>query len=206
MPDPRNPTDMWVAPLNVDLLRLALTEPANDGTNAVPPTDLNVPFREKDDAKRLGARWDAARKTWFLPDCTDTAPFEKWLPRKSDINLRCASYFIAQSVRACWHCDRSSHVFSFLLPPGYETRQDSDESASWEPKESEAIIYYITQIPEAVQIQMRSITSHAIAGLRHIVSTGADQLHTSTLRPGTFEKCLRLFVTTVIPWETRVRR
>jgi outer membrane protein TolC len=29
-----------------------------------------------------------------------------------------------------------------------------------------------------------------------------DQLHTSTLRPGTFEKCLRLFVTTVIPWET----
>jgi hypothetical protein len=29
-----------------------------------------------------------------------------------------------------------------------------------------------------------------------------DQLHTSTLRPGTFEKCLRLFVTTIIPWET----
>jgi hypothetical protein len=29
-----------------------------------------------------------------------------------------------------------------------------------------------------------------------------DQLHTSTLRPGTFEKCLRLFVTTVIPWDT----
>jgi len=28
-----------------------------------------------------------------------------------------------------------------------------------------------------------------------------DQLHTSTLRPGTFEKCLRLFVTTIIPWE-----
>ena len=28
------------------------------------------------------------------------------------------------------------------------------------------------------------------------------QLHTSTLRPGTFEKCLRLFVTTIIPWET----
>jgi hypothetical protein len=28
------------------------------------------------------------------------------------------------------------------------------------------------------------------------------QLHTSTLRPGTFEKCLRLFVTTVISWET----
>src|SRR5580658_10186552 len=30
----------------------------------------------------------------------------------------------------------------------------------------------------------------------------SDQLHTSTLRPGTFEKCFRLLVTTVIPWET----
>src|ERR1700720_3520091 len=28
---------------------------------AGPPTDLNVPFHEKDDAKRLGARWDAGR-------------------------------------------------------------------------------------------------------------------------------------------------
>ena len=137
-----------------------LAEPTNDGSNAMPPTDLNVPFHEKDDAKRLGARWDAVRKTWFLPDCTDPAPFAKWLPQHSDINLRCTSYFIAQSVRACWHCDRDSHVFSFLLPRGHQTWQDSDESAGWEPQESEAIIYYITQIPERVQVQMRSVTGH----------------------------------------------
>ncbi len=29
-----------------------------------------------------------------------------------------------------------------------------------------------------------------------------DQLHTSTLRPATLEKCLILFVTRVIPWDT----
>jgi uncharacterized protein DUF5710 len=29
----------------------------------MPPIDLNVPFHEKDDARRLGARWDAVRKT-----------------------------------------------------------------------------------------------------------------------------------------------
>jgi hypothetical protein len=151
---------MWVAPLNADLLRLALAEPADEGSNAMPPTDLNVPFHEKDDAKRLGARWDAVRKTWFLPDCTETAPFTKWLPQQSDINLRCTSYFIAQSVRTCWHCDRDSHVFSFLLPSGHQTRQESDESAHWEPQEAEAIIYYITQIPESVQMRMRSVTVH----------------------------------------------
>jgi hypothetical protein len=31
-----------------------LAEPANKGSNAMPPTDLNVPFHEKDEAKRLG--------------------------------------------------------------------------------------------------------------------------------------------------------
>jgi hypothetical protein len=151
---------MWVAPLNADLLRSALAEPANEGSNAMPPTDLNVPFHEKDDAKRLGVRWDAARKTWFLPDYTETAPFTKWLPRQSDVNLRCTSYFIAQSVRSCWHCDRESHVFSFLLPRGHQTRQESNGLAHWRPQESEAIIYCITQIPEGVQARMRSVTRH----------------------------------------------
>jgi hypothetical protein len=68
----------------------------------MPPIDLNVPYHEKDDAKRLGARWDAARKTWFLPDGTNTEPFGKWLTSQSDINIRCSSYFIAQSTRICW--------------------------------------------------------------------------------------------------------
>ena len=126
----------------------------------MPPTDLNVPFHEKDDAKRLGARWDAARKTWFLPDCTETAPFANWLPKRSDFNLRCTSYFIAQSMRTCWHCARDTRVFSFLLPRGHRARQDSHESADWELQESEAIIYYITQIPASVQAQMQSVTGY----------------------------------------------
>ena len=28
---------------------------------------LNVPFREKDEAKQYGARWNAAEKYWFFP-------------------------------------------------------------------------------------------------------------------------------------------
>ena len=54
-------------------------------------------------------------------------------------------------MRTCWHCDRDTHVFSLLLPRGYQARPGSDKSGDWEPQESEAIIYYITQIPESVQ-------------------------------------------------------
>jgi hypothetical protein len=124
----------------------------------MPPTDLNVPFHEKDDAKRLGARWDAGRKTWFLPDGTEAAPFAKWLPQRADINLQFFSYFIAQSTRSCWHCARDTRVFSFLLPPGHKARVSNDESTNWEVQESEAIVYYVTWIPASVQAQMQSVT------------------------------------------------
>ena len=41
--------------------------------------NLKVPFNEKDQAKSLGARWNAGAKLWYVPQGVDTAPFEKWL-------------------------------------------------------------------------------------------------------------------------------
>jgi len=39
---------------------------------------INVPYREKDEAKGLGARWDRQKQSWYVPLGTDTAPFAKW--------------------------------------------------------------------------------------------------------------------------------
>lgn len=44
------------------------------------PTFLEVQFKEKDQAKALGARWDGAAKKWYVPDGLDLAPFKTWLP------------------------------------------------------------------------------------------------------------------------------
>lgn len=41
-----------------------------------PAIDLNVPYEEKDAAKALGAKWDPARKTWFIPNGLDPDDFE----------------------------------------------------------------------------------------------------------------------------------
>lgn len=43
-------------------------------------TNLKVPFAEKDEAKKLGARWDAARKIWYVENAPDLAPFARWSP------------------------------------------------------------------------------------------------------------------------------
>lgn len=46
--------------------------------NATTNISLKVPFNEKDQAKALGARWNAEMKLWYVPQGVDAAPFEKW--------------------------------------------------------------------------------------------------------------------------------
>lgn len=42
------------------------------------PTVLQVAFREKDEVKRLGARWNGTH--WYVPAGRDLTPFARWLP------------------------------------------------------------------------------------------------------------------------------
>jgi hypothetical protein len=44
-----------------------------------PTTRLNVPYKDKDAVKKLGARWDADQKTWYIPVGIDPIPLMKWV-------------------------------------------------------------------------------------------------------------------------------
>lgn len=46
--------------------------------------NLKVPFAEKDEAKKLGARWDAVRKLWYIEGSLDKALFARWQPTQHD--------------------------------------------------------------------------------------------------------------------------
>jgi len=39
---------------------------------------LNVPFKEKDEAKSHGARWNPSGKHWYIPEGVEDEPFAKW--------------------------------------------------------------------------------------------------------------------------------
>jgi hypothetical protein len=43
-------------------------------------TNLIVKYEEKDTVRRLGAKWDNARKVWYIENMTDIQPFMKWIP------------------------------------------------------------------------------------------------------------------------------
>lgn len=46
--------------------------------------NLKVPFAQKEAAKELGARWDAARKIWYVvdPECLEV--FSDWMPEAAE--------------------------------------------------------------------------------------------------------------------------
>lgn len=49
-------------------------------------TYLTVSFAQKDQAKALGARWDAARRQWYVPEGLELTPFQEWLPSNAATN------------------------------------------------------------------------------------------------------------------------
>jgi hypothetical protein len=44
------------------------------------PIWLNVPYVEKERAKRAGARWSPSEKRWYVPEGVLLTPLERWLP------------------------------------------------------------------------------------------------------------------------------
>ena len=43
---------------------------------------LDVPYKEKEAAKELGAKWDRQKKSWYIPAMVEQTPFKKWMDRK----------------------------------------------------------------------------------------------------------------------------
>jgi len=124
--------------------------------------DLRVPYRDKDDAKRLGARWDAVSRLWYVPGDLDPARFERWRPTDSPPNVRGPSYFIAASTRRCWRCTATSRVHGFILPAGHETLDGCAESdtAGWEPGAEPTLLSYLDWLAPEVAARIMALTPH----------------------------------------------
>lgn len=54
--------------------------------SGMPPgsTLLAVTFAEKDAAKKLGARWNAERRSWYVPPGIDVSLFSRWHTDEAD--------------------------------------------------------------------------------------------------------------------------
>lgn len=86
--------------------------------------DLNCPFAEKDAAKSLGARWDVARRTWYIENMEDLTPFMRWITTKVDakptITLRdyLARHY-KDTAPALTHSAANAFGVPYPLPKGW---------------------------------------------------------------------------------------
>ena len=70
----------FVIPENKQELPVHQKKP--EGTMSTERTYLAVPYREKDEAKSHGAKWDKEKKQWYAPAGTDLEKLDKWMPEK----------------------------------------------------------------------------------------------------------------------------
>lgn len=123
--------------------------------------DLTVPFGEKDEAKRLGARWDADRRVWYVPDGVNPNAFGRWLPDMPEINVRASSYFMAQSFTCCWKCRELTRVYGLILPAGHESLESGDDDDDyWYRHDEPTILHYVTDLLPGVANRIRVMSKH----------------------------------------------
>ena len=49
---------------------------------------LDCPFEEKDMCKRIGGKWDADLKKWYVPKNLETKAFRRWWPKDEKQSLK----------------------------------------------------------------------------------------------------------------------
>ena len=91
-------------------------------------TELDVPFSHKDEAKALGAKWDRAKKIWYVPDGVNPEPFAAWLPGVDRSDPSAPYIYLVLGKRECWKCHEQTTVAAFGIP--YRVAEDSGSKAA----------------------------------------------------------------------------
>ncbi|HSG40293.1 MAG TPA: DUF5710 domain-containing protein [Thermoanaerobaculia bacterium] len=90
---------------------------------------LDVPYHEKDEAKRLGARWSPEVRKWYIPEGRPHEPFSRWLPEISDDTVLqvSAPIYAVESSSPCWSCGREISVVALAVEHLDGQEQDDEE-------------------------------------------------------------------------------
>ena len=90
-------------------------------------TIINVPFREKNAAKALGAAWDRGLQSWYIPKGIDPTPFDQW-KQKGESN----SKSVAETTHNRVPSDELSVERQYLAVPFKERVMAKAAGARWD--------------------------------------------------------------------------
>ncbi len=117
---------------------------------------LNVPFKEKDEARKLGAKWDAKIKKWYYSGKIENfINFGKWImnEKQSSCIIACENLCILEGRRSCYRCGETTRIIGlglcehaylgrdgedyFINAPDFNSREDELLRLAWVDSEKD---------------------------------------------------------------------
>ena len=109
---------------------------------------LDVPYQEKDLAKKRGARWNPQLKSWYVDDLTKVGAVSEWI---GNDNIVCENLYILTKEHTCWKCGRNLDVVllatdnSCSVDDGYQRNQNLQ------------ILTYVKRMPQGLEEYMKQL-------------------------------------------------
>lgn len=93
---------------------------------------LDVPYEEKNEAKRLGAKWNPKVKKWFIDmPRKKYIKFAKWIPKTMSDGIIATEYlYIIEGEQNCWKCGNSTKVVGLAIGDYFYVYADKDYNYS----------------------------------------------------------------------------
>lgn len=91
---------------------------------------LDVPYQDKDEAKRLGAKWSSAERKWYVPEGPWLELFARWLPEARKAGLQISPpIYVVESSSCCWSCGCETPVIALAADhlEGEEQEAEGEE-------------------------------------------------------------------------------
>ncbi len=95
------------------------------------PLRINVPYKEKNEAKSKGAFWDNDLKTWYVPNHKNYNDFIKWIDTEKFNVIAKNPFYIGLNNRVCWKCREIIEVIALASDNFYTydyIDEDDDEN------------------------------------------------------------------------------
>ena len=119
---------------------------------------LDVPFREKDQAKQLGARWDAVTKRWYIPDesLVNKNLFSRWLPEQQNIDSSLQMENVSEQNHNLNPSDKSRVAMQLAVSKSVDKQFKSDSSLQLNESKHEGISLsqMLSKVQKAIRVQL----------------------------------------------------
>lgn len=80
---------------------------------------LDVQYEEKEEAKKLGAKWDSKLGKWYVQKKRNYSNFAKWILKEGSI-VACDAIYVLEGKQKCFKCRKETRVIGFALENFFE--------------------------------------------------------------------------------------